>query len=394
MNLSREDKIRLLRELTRGAPDVYAMRGENFSKLKPDDPDEAWRPVYSGLNDRIIEMHLGGVVEIGSYPLLPVDRDFPRIHWIAADFDGKRTGSDWEGDVQRTVQFLRETGCTLFVNLSRSAQGAHVRVLFKEAVPAWMARRWMQAWLEEAQVAHPVDNEELDLPTSFDRLIPPQDTLLTGMTKHGKRRPGNLIGSPLNARRARERGGATLPLDIDAVCDGNYRPDGKHWEHTVKALESRSWGIGELRDALLDSPGEPDLNPPSATHVMGGGSKANLPVLQGNSAYLDFTMKHCEFMKYMAHGGEQPYHLWIALASQLHRWGHDGRDAFHAISQSDHRYDASQTDRKWEQTADLRPMRCDTIAGMGYICPHLDTVRCAGAKTPSYFYEHVSYEAL
>jgi hypothetical protein len=394
--LSRADKVRLLRELTLGAPDVFAMRGENFNKLRPEDSDDSWRPVYSPVRDSIIELHLAGQVEIGSYPMIPVDRDFPQIHWIAADFDGKRPGCDWERDVQRTVSFLHETGCTMLVNLSRSAFGAHVRVLFKEAVPAWLARRWMQAWLEEAGVAHAVDNTELDMPTSFDRLIPPQDTLLTGLTKNNQRRPGNLVGSPLNAARANGNNGATLPLSIEAVLDGDYRPDGKHWEHTIHALDSRSWGRSELMDALIDSPGTPDLNPPSSTHVAAGGgaSKINLPVLQGDNAYLDFTLKFCEFMKFMASGHDQPYHLWVALASQLHRWGEDGRRAFHSISQLDRRYEARETDRKWEQTADLRPMRCDTIAGSGWRCPHLEDVRCGGAKTPSYFYEHVSYEAL
>lgn len=379
-----ETKIALLRELTRGADDVFAVRTENV-----------WRPVYAPLPDQQVKMHLQGVMEIGSYPLMPNNADFPLVWWIAADFDGKPKPPDpnspdqrhaerrpWKPDVVRTVQFLIDTGCPLFVNLSRSSLGAHVRVLFKEPVPAWLARRWFMAWLEEAGVLE--DRNDGLLPT-FDRLIPPQDALSGGVNKNGYRLPGNLIGSPLNGKLARKNGG-TLPLSVEAVADGNFEPDSKHWDHVEKALADRTWGLTELHAALADAPGSPTAEPP--VHR----SRMYLPIAATDVGTLDFTIAFCEFVKHMRDPRNQSYPLWVALASELHRWGDAGRDAWHQISALDSRYDSRVTERKWLDTELMHPVRCDTLVAMGYRCPHLGTPRCAGSAAPAYLYEHVEVE--
>lgn len=385
MQLSVGDKVRLLREATRGPEDVFALRSDAGGMGAP------WSPVYSQLTDENVLMHLSGLIEIGSYPLIPVDDDLPKIRWIAADFDGKRAGTDWHHDVKRAVRFLLDIDANLLVNLSRSANGAHVRVLFKEPVPAWMARRWMQAWLEEAEV---VEDDLRDVPTSFDRLIPPQDTLLSGFTRTGNRRPGNLIGSPLNGRLAK-LGGGTLPIDPKLAAMGEFDPDGKHWEHLVAALEGQAWGTAELAVQLAESPGKPDMDAPRpAPPPRMYGDGALLPVVLDARGALDFTLNHCEFMRHVRQPGAFTYSLWMALATQLHRFGEEGRSAFHSISAVDARYSATATDRKWEQTADMHPIKCSTLVGHGYRCPHLGTSRCAGAAAPAYFHEHTFYEPL
>lgn len=375
-DLTPADKIRLLRELTRGADDVFALRTEGV-----------WRPVYSTLPDNHVMMHLAGVMEIGSYPLIPSGNMMPLIWWVAADFDGKRQGSNWERDVQRATSWLLDTGACVFVNLSRSAKGAHVRVLFREPVPAWMARRWMLAWLEESGVA--ANNGEGDdwdpIPPSFDRLIPPQDTLNKGYNRYGKRLPGNLIGSPLNGSIARKNGG-TLPLDPQRVAVGNFEPDGKHWDHVTRALASRVWGIRELREAMRDMPGA--LDEPTMEQ-----NPVALPVITSEVDKLDYVLRLCEFVK-EARRGNQPYHLWVALASQLHRFGEAGRRAFHELSALYPGYDIRETEKKWNDTAGLRPVRCDTLVGWGFRCPHLTTKRCNGAKAPTYFADHTYAEIL
>lgn len=376
MTLNADDKVRFLRELTRGADDVFAMRTEGV-----------WRPVYAEMPDEYVKMHLSGACEIGSYPLMPDDRGFPNVWWVAADFDGKREGSDWKRDVKRAARWLLDTGACVFVNLSRSAKGAHVRVLFKEPVPAWMARRWMLSWLEEAGVAcNNGEGDEWDpVPPSFDRLIPPQDTLNKGFNKNGKRLPGNLIGSPLNGKLAKLNGG-TLPLDPDQVAMGEFDPDGEHWKHTVSALESREWGFDQLREAMREMPDEL-IAPPKPTQSF------QLPVVTSDSASLDYVVRLCEFFKLMRSGG-QTYHLRVALASQLHRFGEAGRLAFHEISATDSRYDARETDKKWQDTNTMHPIRCDTLVGWGFRCPHLATKRCNGCGAPSYFADHTYAEIL
>lgn len=375
MNLSPQEKIDALRDLTRGADDVFALRS-----------DRGWRPCYTALSDMTLRLHLAGKLELGSYPLIPTD-DLPACYWIAADFDGKKPGVDWKSEVKHIVQYLLDfDGLPCFVNLSRSAEGAHVRMLFKEAVPAWMARRWFTAWLEEAGVAVR-DPEDWDgeVPPSFDRLIPPQDYLSNQLTRYGQRRPGNLAGSPLNGRIARETGG-TLPLDPKQVAQGRFEPDGRHWEHVQRALDARSWGVDELRNAMHEA--EVPLDVPA-------GRRRSLPVLAAGQRKLDYTLAFCEFIQFLKIPGNCSYPLWVALASQLHRFGDAGYAAFHELSQIDAgRYRPSDTDRKWEQTRDLYPVRCETLVPMGFRCPNLNTPACNGAYAPTNFADNIYAEIL
>ncbi len=351
------------------------------------DPPWYWRPVYAPVDDEMLLRHLGGTAELGTYALIP-SGGLPTVRWIGADFDGKRPGSDWESDVKDFLSFILDSGATILLNRSRSGQGAHVRALFREPVPAWMARRWMQAYLEEAGVVSEVPGP---IPTSFDRLCPPQDTLLEGRTYDNQRRPGNLFGMPMHRGRAESCGG-TLPISPESGASGDFEPDGKHWEHLVKALDARSWNESDLRTALADAPGRTDLNPPTGATY---GNRA-LVVLQGEAAEIPLliTRRHCAFFQYLQAGGDQPYSLWIALASQLHHFGEAGREAFHELSALDHRYNASSVQRKWDQTSDMRPMKCETLVDMGWRCPNLGTRRCNGARTPAYFSEHTNYDPL
>lgn len=387
MNLSPEDKVRLLRELTRGAEDAFAVRTDKNAGW-------SWRPVYAPLPDGHVLLHLSGAIEIGSYALIPFGNGkHPNVRWIAADFDGKKPNVDWERDVQRTMEFLVDTGAPLFVNLSRSAHGAHIRVLFNEPVPAWMARRWFNAWLEEAGVLTPPDEDLSDgSPQSFDRLIPPQDFLSGMLTEDGNRKPGNLVGSPLNGKCAKNNGG-TLPLDPQRVLVGNFEPDGRHWDHVAAALDRRSWGVAELTQALDDAPGSPLTTTPDVG--IGYGTPGfRLPVIQGSSRQLSYSTTFCEFMRYVSDPRNQTYQLWVALATQLHRFGEEGREAFHEMSRADARYSASDTEHKWNETAGLSPVRCDTLVTWGYRCPHLRGPRCNGAKAPAFFADHLDAEIL
>lgn len=385
MTLTVQQKIDALRELTRGAEDVYAVYG-----LTNRVGQGRWRPCYAHAEDRILRMHMAGQIEVGSYPLIPSETGrYPNVYWVLADFDGKRPGTDWKKDVKNAVEFLMDhDGCPCFVNLSRSGKGAHIRMLFKEPVPAYLARRWMRSWLEEAGVVSEEDDWD-DRPPSFDRLIPPQDTLSGGMNDDGFRLPGNLAGSPLQGTHARSHGG-TLPLDTKQVARGNFEPDGRHWEHVMHALEGRAWGTEELLSAIADCPGEVSTSPPVGTEH----HKA-LPIVAGDDAELRYVLSFCRFMQDMRHPHNQSYALWVALATQLHRFGDAGLNAFHELSSMDaSRYDPKDTDKKWEQTERLHPVRCETLVKMGYRCPHLDDDRCNGAPAPSYFLKYQHMEIL
>jgi hypothetical protein len=384
VDLSAKEKVDALRELVKGADDVFAAYtlGSRVGQTQ-------WRPVYGPLTDENLRNHLAGHMELGSYATVPA-LPWPRTYWVLADFDGKKKGTNWQSDVKRAVQCLMDfDGMPCFVNLSRSGRGAHVRMLFKETVPAWMARRWMTSWLEEAGVLRSDDEDEM--PSSFDLLVPRQDQLTGAKDDQGHRMPGNLAGNPLNARHARRNGG-TLPLDPERVAMGNFEPDdGKHWEHVIKALESRAWGEAELKAALSDAPDAPSIEPPTLQRTMAQGVGLVPP---GDNAELYFAVTFCEFFRQMRRPGSQSYPLWVAMATELHRFNEAGRIMFHDLSALDPRYDSSHTNTKWEQTKNLRPVRCESLVSSGFRCPHLTDSRCNGAGSPAMFHSNTDAELL
>ena len=365
-------KVALFRKAFIGAGHVYAIRTES-----------GWQPVYTKLRDQDIIDHLSGRIEIGSYPILEA-RDpwgWPMTRWIGADFDGKRPGVSWEADVSRAMQFFVDA--PVILNLSRSGQGAHIRVLFAEPVPTWLARRWMLALLAEAGLTRADGDEEV--PSSYDRCIPSQDDLAEGKI-------GSLLGSPLNAERVRLTGNGSLLLDAqDAATAGRLTviPKEKHWNYLESTLE-RAWTRADLDASVLDSAAVLGLAPPPRR-----AETVHLNVI-ADAHSLHFTANFCEFIKWCAQNPSRVnYELWVALAANLHTFGDAGRDLFHALSALDGpRYSPSQTDQKWLATAALGPVRCDTIATRGFRCAHLGTPRCGGASTPAHFHHWTRYEPI
>jgi hypothetical protein len=364
--------VTLFRRAFIGAEHVYAIR-----------TDTGWQPVYTQLRDKDVIDHLSGRIEIGSYPILEA-RDpggWPMCRWIGADFDGKRPGTAWKTDVLRAMEFFGDA--PVLLNLSRSGQGAHLRVLFAEPVPTWLARRWMLALLTEAGVTRAADEEAT--PSSFDRCIPSQDDLPAAKI-------GSLLGCPLNLSRAREAEDASLLLSAsDASFAGELVvvPTSEHWDYLDSVL-AKAWTRADLDAAMLDTSETLGLTPPPRRQ-----EQVHLAVVADAHA-LHFTASFCKFLKWCAdHPSLVNYELWVALAANLHTFGEAGRTLFHSLSALDAaRYNVSQTDWKWQSTEGLGPVRCDTIAGRGFRCPHLGTPRCGGASSPALFHHWTRYEPI
>jgi hypothetical protein len=301
------------------------------------------------------------------------------VRYVAADFDG-RQGPIWQQDVARAVSFLRGEEAPLLINLSRSGEGAHVRILFREPVPAWMARTWLLDWLTEAGVID--EDHERAVPSAFDKVIPPQHALPLPSPNEEKRPIGNLIGAPLHAGLAR-KSGASLVLNPARVEAGDLNPDGRAWYHTEAAVDA-AWGYAELKRAVDNAPrneGHTYKPPrPRPFEVKFANDHRLL-----NTQYLDFTAGFCEFLAWCeANPHLVTYDLWVALAANLHAFGDAGYEVFDRISAEDlRRYNAADTLKKWQQTASLHPIRCDTLAALGWRCPYLDDTRCNGAVTPA-----------
>jgi superfamily II DNA or RNA helicase/very-short-patch-repair endonuclease len=207
-------KIALFRSLFRGRDDVYPRRFESRrtgkSGYQPacanewavgvcekpkvkcaDCPHRRFLPV----TDEVVRWHLSGRDDrgrdcvMGVYPMLQDETCF----FLAADFDK----AHWLEDAGAVLQTCRRLSVTAALERSRSGNGGHVWLFFKEAIPAALARRLGSHILTETMEIRP--DIGLD---SYDRFFPNQDTLPQGGL-------GNLIALPLQ-KRPRESGNSVF----------------------------------------------------------------------------------------------------------------------------------------------------------------------------------------
>ena len=208
-----EAKIELFRSLFVGRDDVYALRWEGGRTGK-----HGWSPAVLGgfanakstskeylpLTRSVIADHLAGKIHVGLYPLLRDDS----CRLIVCDFDGP----GWALDALAYFNSAQSMGITSALERSRSGDGAHVWIFFRDTVPATLARRLGTLLLREAMNLR----GELDL-ASYDRLFPAQDFMPKGSF-------GNLIALPLQ-KECRDRG-TTSFLD-----PGTMKPIEDQWAY-------------------------------------------------------------------------------------------------------------------------------------------------------------------
>lgn len=192
--ISNEEKVKIFMEVFKGRNDVYAKRWTStktgksgyspvckneFSTYKCDKTrikcNECPFRELLPLTDEIILKHLKGEITIGIYPLLPGDL----CNFLVIDFDKKT----YEKDVIAFWNTCDELNIPIYVERSRSGNGAHAWMFFEESVSVPMARKMGNILLTKT-----MEKESLDL-NSYDRLLPNQDT----MPKGGF---GNLIALP------------------------------------------------------------------------------------------------------------------------------------------------------------------------------------------------------
>jgi len=159
---------------------------------------------YVPLTSSVIADHLAGKVHAGLYPLLGDDT----CRLLGCDFDGL----GWALDALAYFDSAQSMGVTSALERSRSGEGAHVWVFFRDAVPATIARRLGTLILREAMNLR----GELDL-ASYDRLFPAQDFMPKGSF-------GNLIALPLQ-KECRDRE-TTVFLD-----PGTMKPIEDQWAY-------------------------------------------------------------------------------------------------------------------------------------------------------------------
>ena len=145
------------------------------------------------LDTQAARMHLEGKISIGTYAIRKDDT----CTFLAADFDKM----SWSDDVIAYKNAARELGIEVAVERSRSGNGAHAWIFFRESIPCIAARKMGAYLLTETMERRP----EIGL-DSYDRFFPNQDTLPKGGL-------GNLIALPLQ-KAPRDRGNSVFLDDL------------------------------------------------------------------------------------------------------------------------------------------------------------------------------------
>ena len=295
------EKIALFRSLFRGRDDVFPRRWENsktgkagYSPVcrnewvrgicgKPEVkcgecPNQAFIPI----GDAVVRSHLIGRdgktstdFTAGVYPMLPDETCW----FLAADFD-KRS---WKQDIAAFRDTARSKGVSVGIERSRSGNGAHAWIFFREPVKAGDARRLGTYLITETMNRYPDIGFD-----SYDRFFPSQDTLPEGGF-------GNLIALPLQGR-AREKGNSVF-------VDDDFQPYQDQWAYLSKigrlsrddllTIVTEAAATGQIFDVQLpstDEDDEPWVRPPSRRGrelAIGGPLPHSIEVVLGDQIYVD-----------------------------------------------------------------------------------------------------------
>lgn len=221
---SPEQKIAIFRSLFRGRTDIFASRWINKQgrsgysvacnnewiqgichkpRVKCQDCNHRQ---FTELTDQTIYRHLAGHQVVGLYPLMHDSTCF----FLATDFDK----GQWQEEVKAMSKACLAFEIPHTIEISRSGNGAHLWIFFKQKVPAKEARLLGFCLLDKAMEIYPNLSFE-----SYDRLFPNQDILPEGGF-------GNLIALPLQ-REARLAGNSTF-------VDSNLNVIKDQWQHLAQ----------------------------------------------------------------------------------------------------------------------------------------------------------------
>jgi superfamily II DNA or RNA helicase len=210
-------RINIFKSFFRGRNDVYALRWESKKGQSGYSPackhewhltickkpeikcSECLHRKYIPLTDQVLFDHLSGRKTVGVYPLLDDDT----CYFLAVDFD---KGS-WKQDIQAFIKTCGQYDIPCSVEVSRSGNGCHLWIFFKEAIPASIARKMGSLLLSKTLEKH----YELGI-DSYDRLFPNQDKLPKGGF-------GNLIALPLQGNSRKQGNSIFLDNDLEPIDD-------------------------------------------------------------------------------------------------------------------------------------------------------------------------------
>lgn len=227
VSLSVEERVELFRSLFKGREDVFARRWYSVTSGK-----SGYQPVctnewnsqlcnkkahpcaecpnrqFSAISYDDYYRHLEGKDPLGRDVIgCYVINEDNTCHFLCADFDDKNCEQGYQNDVLAFTDVCRDWDIPCHIERSRSGNGAHVWVLFEEAIPAVKARKIGNAILAEA-----MNRDGRVSLKSYDRLFPNQDFLPEGGF-------GNLVALPLQGKARREGNSIFVNEKFEAYPD-------------------------------------------------------------------------------------------------------------------------------------------------------------------------------
>lgn len=288
---SPEEKIALFRSLFRGREDIFARRW--YSKTTE---NSGYQPVCENewaenicdkrkykcsacpnrnlmpLTDKDIFNHLSGKDYygrdvVGIYPMLKDET----CNFLCVDFDD----DNYKNDANAFRKTCENYNIPVYIERSRSGNGAHIWIFFDKPTSALLARK-----LGSGLISKTMENySDIDF-KSYDRLFPNQDT----MPKGGF---GNLIALPLQGQ-ARKNGNSMF-------VDEKFVPFDDQWaylstiqklsETDVENLVNKLCKNGDLGTLVTDSDEKP-WEIKKSTELTGFDFPRELKIIRANMLYI------------------------------------------------------------------------------------------------------------